>query len=274
MAERTVFFVSDRTGVTAETLGHSLLTQFDGITFVPITVPFVDSVEKAVQVARRIDWEAERTGCRPIVFTSFVHNANRAPLLRSRGLVLDYFAEFLAPLEEELGVQSSHTLGRTHGMSDASSYNSRIDATHFAMDSDDGHGIIHYDEADLILTGVSRSGKTPTCLYLALQYGVFAANYPLTEDDMESGRLPKPLREHRGKLYGLTISVERLIQIRRERRPGGSYSSSRQVRFELRSAERMFRQHGISYIDTTHRSIEEISSTILSETGVKRRASP
>ena len=146
MAERTVFSCPDRTGVTAETLGHSLLTQFDGINFAPTTVPFVDSVEKAVQVARRIDWEAERTGCRPIVFTSFVHNAIRAPLLRSRGLILDYFAEFLAPLEEELGVQSSHTLGRTHGMSDASSYNSRIDATPFAMDSDDGHGIIHYDE--------------------------------------------------------------------------------------------------------------------------------
>ena len=274
MAERTVFFVSDRTGVTAETLGHSLLTQFDGIRFTAVTVPFVDSVEKAVQLGRRIDWEAGRTGCRPIVFTSFVHKAIRAPLLRSRGLVLDYFAEFLGPLEEELGVQSSHTLGRTHGMTDASSYNSRIDATHFAMDSDDGHGVRHYDRADLILTGVSRSGKTPTCLYLALQYGVYAANYPLTERDMESGRLPKPLQDHRQKLYGLTISPERLAQIRRERRPGGNYASSKQVRFELRSAERMYQQHGIRHIDTTHRSIEEISSTILSETGVKRRASP
>lgn len=274
MAERTVFFVSDRTGVTSETLGHSLLTQFEGIRFRPVTVPFVDSVEKAVQVSKRIDREADRTGCRPLVFTSFVHNAIRAPLLRSQGLVLDYFAQFLTPLEEELGVQSSHTLGRTHGMADATSYNSRIDATHFAMDSDDGHGVIHYDQADLILTGVSRSGKTPTCLYLALQYGVFAANFPLTEGDMESGRLPKSLHGHREKLYGLTISAQRLIQIRSERRPGGSYSSARQVRFELRSAERMYRRHGIRHIDTTHLSIEEIASTILSETGVKRRASP
>ena len=274
MAERTVFFVSDRTGVTAETLGHSLLTQFEGVQFVSVTVPFVDSVEKAVQVSRRIDWEADRTGHRPLVFTSFVHNAIRAPLLRSKGLVLDYFAEFLGPLENELGVKSSHTLGRTHGMADATSYNSRIDATHFAMDADDGHAVVHYDQADLILTGVSRSGKTPTCLYLALQYGVFAANYPITEGDMESGRLPQVLKDHHRKLYGLTISAERLTQIRRERRPGGNYASSRQVRFELRSAERMFRKHGLRYIDTTHRSIEEISSTILSETGVKRRASP
>lgn len=274
MAERTVFFVSDRTGVTAETLGHSLLTQFDAIRFNAVTVPFVDSVEKAVRVSRKIDREADRSGCRPIVFTSFVHNAIRAPLLRSRGLVLDYFAEFLGTLEEELGVRSSHTPGRTHGMSDTSSYNSRIDATHFAMDSDDGHGVIHYDQADLILTGVSRSGKTPTCLYLALQYGVFAANYPLTEDDMESGRLPGVLDGHRQKLYGLTIAPDRLAQIRRERRPGGNYASARQVRFELRSAEQLYRRYGIRHIDTTHRSIEEISSTILSETGVKRRASP
>ena len=274
MAERTVFFVSDRTGVTAETLGHSLLTQFDTIRFKAVTVPFVDSVEKAVQVSRRIDFEADRTGCRPVVFTSFVHNAIRAPLLRSKGLVLDYFAEFLATLEDELGVRSSHTLGKTHGMSDTSSYNSRIDATHFAMDSDDGHGVIHYDQADIILTGVSRSGKTPTCLYLALQYGVFAANYPLTEDDMESGRLPEALNDRRQKLYGLTIAPDRLAQIRRERRPGGNYASVRQVRFELRSAEQLYRKYGIRHIDTTHRSIEEISSTILSETGVKRRASP
>ncbi len=274
MAERTVFFVSDRTGVTAETLGHSLLTQFDAIRFKAVTVPFVDSVGKAARVARQIDGEADRTGCRPIVFTSFVHNAIRAPLLRSRGLVLDYFAEFLGALEEELGVRSSHTLGKTHGMLDTRSYNSRIDATHFAMDSDDGHGVIHYDQADLILTGVSRSGKTPTCLYLALQYGVFAANYPLTEDDMESDRLPAALNDHRQKLYGLTIAPGRLAQLRRERRPGGNYASAGQVRFELRSAEHIYRKYGIRYIDTTQRSIEEISSTILSETGIKRRANP
>ena len=274
MIERTVFFVSDQTGVTAETLGHSLLTQFDRVEFVAMTVPFVNSVDKAIQVSKRIDREAERTGVRPIVFTSFVQNDVRAPLLGSKGLVLDFFAAFLEPLEDELGMKSSHTLGRAHGMTDLTSYDSRIDATNFAMDADDGHSTRHYDRADVILTGVSRSGKTPTCLYLALQYGVFAANYPLAEEDLESGQLPDALRPHRRKLYGLTIAAERLRQIRLERRSVGRYASVQQVNFELRSAERLYKKLGIPFIDTTHCSVEEIASTILSETGVERRASP
>ncbi len=274
MAERTVYFVSDQTGVTAETLGHSLLTQFDGVEFRTATVPFVDSVDKAKEVSRRIDRSADRTGAKPIVFTSFVQEEIRAPLLASRGLVLDFFSAFLGPLEEELRIQSSHTLGRAHGMADITRYDSRINAMNFAMDADDGHGIRHYDRADVILTGVSRSGKTPTCLYLALQYGVFAANYPLAEEDLESGELPEVLKKFRSKLYGLTIETGRLRQIRRERRPQGRYASAQQVSFELRSSERLYKRLGIPFIDTTRCSIEEIASTILSETGIERRANP
>ena len=271
MLERMVFFVSDQTGVTAETLGHSLLTQFDGIKFKSVTVPFVDSLDKAIEISKRIDMELDRTGIRPIVFTSFVHEKVRAPLLLSKGLVLDFFEAFLAPLENELKTQSSHTLGKAHGMVDIPTYDARIEATNFAMDADDGHSVHHYNKADLILTGVSRSGKTPTCLYLALQYGVFAANYPLTEDDLESGRLPKTLVPYRDKLYGLTIAPDRLRQIRLERRSAGRYASVQQVSFELRSAEGLYKKMGLPFIDTTHCSIEEIASTILNETSVERR---
>ena len=274
MSERTVFFVSDQTGVTAETLGHSLLTQFGGVEFRAVTVPFVNSVDKAVQVCKRIDRDADQTGRRPVVFTSFVQDEIRAPLLGSRGLVLDFFAAFLGPLEDEFGIKSSHTLGRAHGMIDVTRYDSRIDAMNFAMDADDGHGTKQYDRADVVLTGVSRSGKTPTCLYLALQYGIFAANYPLAEEDLESGELPNALRSCRGKLYGLTIETARLRQIRLERRPEGRYASAQQVSFELRSAVRLYKKLGIPFIDTTHCSIEEIASTILSETGIERRANP
>ena len=274
MTERTVFFVSDQTGVTAETLGNSLLTQFDGVEFKPVTVPFVDTVDKAIQVARRINLSASQTGLRPIVFTSFVHDAVRAPLLGCEGLVLDFFEAFLAPLEAELNSKSSHTLGKAHGMQDTLSYNSRIDATNFAMDADDGHTTRHYNKADVILTGVSRSGKTPTCLYLALQYGIFAANYPLAEEDLETGRLPDTLDPFQEKLYGLTISPARLRQIRLERRSVGRYASAQQVSFELRSAEALYKRHNIPFIDTTHCSIEEIASTILNDTGVERRVRP
>jgi hypothetical protein len=271
MARRTVFFVSDQTGVTAETLGHSLLTQFDDLNYKAVTVPFVDTVDKAMRVAANIDRVAAEENARPIVFASLVKDEVRAPLLKCNGLVLDFFEAFLAPLEAELASRSTHTLGRAHGIFDSPAYNLRIEATNFAMAADDGHGTQHYGRADIILTGVSRSGKTPTCLYMALQYGVFAANYPLADEDLEAGLLPATLVPHRAKLYGLTIAPERLRQIRLERRSQGVYASPQQVSFELRAAESIFKRFGIRSIDTTHASIEEIASTILSETGLERR---
>lgn len=266
-----VFFISDQTGVTVETLGHSLLEQFDDKTFQTVTVPFVDTVEKAVRVAQRIDQTATEDGRRPIVFASLVQDEIRAVLQRANGLVLDFFDTYLTPLEVELESRSSHTLRRDHGVHDSLAYNQRIEATNFALNTDDGHGCELYGRADIILVGVSRSGKTPTCLYLALQYGVFAANYPLTGDEFETSELPKILREHQRKLYGLTINAERLQHIRRERRAEGSYAAARQVSFELRAAESIFRRNQVSFIDSTHSSIEEIASTILSDTGLKRR---
>lgn len=271
MQQRTVYFVSDQTGVTAETLGHSLLSQFDGIEFRPVTVPFVDSVDKAEQVAATIDRTAEIEGRRPIVFASLVQEEVRRPLLESSGLVIDFFEAFLGRIEDELHIASLHALGRGHGMADQQRYNQRMEATNFAMTADDGHGTDLYDQADLILLGVSRSGKSPTCLYMALQYGIFAANYPLTEDDLESDQLPKAVRPYREKLYGLTIAPERLRQIRLERRSLGRYATPQQISFELRAAEQLFKRWSIAHIDTTHSSIEEIASTILSETGIERR---
>ena len=270
MAERTVFFVSDQTGVTVETLGHSLLTQFDKVEFNLVTVPFVDSLGKAEQVTERINRTAIQSGLRPIVFTSFVQDEVRAPLLRCNGLVLDFFEAFLSKIEEELDSQSSHVSGKAHGMQDATSYNSRIEAMNFAMDADDGRTTQQYDKADVIMTGVSRSGKTPTCVYMALQYGIFAANYPLTEDNLEIDQLPDTLVPFQKKLYGLTIEPERLRQIRLGRWSVGRYASAEQVNLELRAAEMLFKRHNIPYIDTTHCSIEEIASTILNEMGVER----
>lgn len=271
MLTHKVFFVSDQTGVTVETLGHSLLEQFEGTNFDTVTVPFVDSVAKAEQVAARINRRAKEDGRRPIVFASLVQDEVRAALLKANGLVLDFFETYLAPLEAELESQSSHTLRRQHGIDDSAGYNQRIEATNFALAADDGHGHELYPRADIILVGVSRSGKTPTALYLALQYGIFAANYPLTGDEFEGTQLPSVLAEYRDKLYGLTIKAERLQSIRRERRAEGSYASAGQVSFELRAAELMFKRNGVPYIDTTHSSIEEIASTILNEAGLERR---
>ena len=274
MNRRTIFFVSDQTGVTAETLGHSLLTQFDGEEFNRVTLPFIDNVDKADAAVRQINAVAQKEDARPIIFSTLVQDDLRERFLPAFGLFLDFFETFLNPLERELHVKSNHTIGKAHGLGDAHKYDQRIEATNFVMDNDDGARIRDYDRADIILIGVSRTGKTPTCLYLALSYGVFAANYPLSEDQLESGTLPPILEKHRTKLYGLTIGPNRLQQIRKERRPLGRYASMQQVSYEIRAAESLYRRYQISYVDTTESSIEEIASKILDSTGVERRVRP
>jgi [pyruvate, water dikinase]-phosphate phosphotransferase / [pyruvate, water dikinase] kinase len=273
VSHRTVFFVSDQTGVTAETMGHSLLTQFGGFEFRSVTLPFVSGVDKAHEAVRRINRTAEEEGARPIIFSTLVQDEVRDVVMTANGLFLDFFAAFVGPLERELDVRATHLAGRAHGMSDIASYTARINATNYALANDDGGGA-DYEHADLIVIGVSRSGKTPTCLYMALQYGVFAANYPLTEDDLEAGKLPTLLEPHRHKLYALTITPERLHQIRNERRPDSRYASRQQVQYELRAAANLFARYGIPVLDTTECSIEEIASRMLSNTGVGRRVRP
>ena len=210
MGRRTIFFVSDQTGVSAETMGHSLLTQFDGLEFRQVTLPFISTVDKAEEAVRKINATAVADGQRPIVFSTLVREDLRKVLLGGNALLLDFFAAFLGSLESELAVKSSPREGRAHGMADLQAYATRIDATNFALAADDGAVTADYARADVILIGVSRSGKTPTCIYMAMQYGIFAANYPLTEDDFEGKQLPAPLRTQTAKLFGLTIAPSRL----------------------------------------------------------------
>ena len=270
MSRRTVFFVSDQTGVTAETLGHSLMTQFEGLEFRPVTLPFVSTLDKAREAVRRIDRAAQEEGLRPIVFSTLVQDELRDVLIGANALFLDLFSAFVGPLERELNTRSTHRAGRAHGIADLAAYTTRINATNFALANDDGTGG-DYTHADVVLVGVSRVGKTPTCVYMALQYGVFAANYPLTEEDLEAGRLPARLEPFRAKLYGLTIRAERLQQIRSERRPDSRYASRAQVQYELRAADALFNRYSVPTLDTSESSIEEIASRIMNSTGIERR---
>lgn len=274
MSQRTVFFLSDQTGVTAETLGHSLLTQFDSQNFRQVTLPFIDSEDKAMAALRRINDACRDDGLRPIVFSSLVHDDLRVILKTADGLYLDIFDAFVDSLEDELEQKSSHATGKAHGMSDIDAYMKRIEATNYALSNDDGGVVRDYDQADVVLMGVSRSGKTPTCLYLAMQYGVYAANFPLTDEEFEARSLPENILRNRHKLFGLTISPARLRQIRKERRAVGKYSSAQQVSYELREAERLFKRYAIPYVDTSEFSIEEIAGRILETTGVERRVRP
>jgi len=266
---RQVFYVSDGTGITAETIGHSLLTQFAGMRFQTDRLSFVDDEEKARDAADRIRRMGEKLGSRPIVINSCVDPALSALIAESGALMLDVFAPFIEPLERELGQQRQSRVGQAHGLVDFETYHRRINAMNFALTHDDGMAV-NYDEADVILVAVSRAGKTPTCVYLALHYGIRAANYPLTDGDLETDRLPARLRPYRRKLFALTIDPDRLHQIRQERRPNSSYARMETCKREVASAEAMFQVERLPTLSTTNKSIEEISSKVLTTLGLQR----
>ena len=262
-ADRTVFFVSDGTGITAETFGHSVLSQFDGLKLRQVRLPFVDSSEKASEVVARIVQQRAVDGRRPIVFSTLVDPTINEVVQTADALFLDLIAAFVVPLEAEFGVKSTHTIGRFHAVAESERYKQRIEAIHFAMAHDDGQAHRELDQADVILVGVSRCGKTPTSLYLAVQHGVKAANYPLIPEDFDRGRLPEVLYQYKPKLFGLTIAAERLAEVRHERRPGSRYASLQNCRVEVAAAEAMMRREGIPWLSSTTKSIEEIATTIL-----------
>ena len=270
---RHVFFVSDSTGITVETLGHALLSQFDHVEFITATIPFVTDAAQALEAAARIGAAGNGSRERPIVFSTLADSELREILSRSDALVLDLFQVFIGTLEQELRVGSSHALGRFHTVTDkAASYADRIGAVEFAISHDDGAGTRSYDDADIILIGVSRSGKTPTCVYLAMQFGIRTANYPLTDEVLSRAMLPSSLLDNRERLFGLTIDPGRLRKIRSERRPGTAYSSPLRCRTEVREAEALFARHRIPCLDTSAASVEEIASRVLLRTGLRRHA--
>lgn len=267
---RSVYFISDGTGITAETFGHSILTQFN-IRVLEHRLPFIDSVEKAEDAVRTINQTCRTEGQRAIVFSTLVKEELSIILRRSEGLYMDLIQAFISPLEQEFGLRATHTIGRSHTSTDSAQYKHRIEAINFSLAHDDGQSSKNLEEADVILVGVSRSGKTPTTLFLAMQYGIKAANYPLTPDDFERGKLPSSLLPYRHKMFGLSIAPDRLAEIRNERLPGSKYAALTNCRYEVNEAERMMRKEGIRWMSSTTKSIEEIAATILQEIRMEAR---
>ena len=259
---RIVFIVSDGTGITAENFSQSILAQFEA-TFKHIRVPFVDSTEKAHDAVSSINQVASKYGVQPIVFTTLVNTELNAIVSNANGLILDMFQTFVAPLEQALGVKSTHAMNRLHHNADTEAYKNRIEAINYSLAHDDGQSNKNLAEADVILVGISRVGKTPTSLYLAMQYGMKAANYPLIPEDFERGQLPKDLIPHRSKIFGLMIDADRLSEIRNERRPGSNYAKLENCRYEINEATAMMKKESIPWVVTTSKSIEEIATTVL-----------
>jgi regulator of PEP synthase PpsR (kinase-PPPase family) len=276
MPNRTVFFISDGTGITAETFGNAVLAQFEA-QFRHVRLPFVDNAEKAHQAVRQIRHTAEVEGKKPIVFTTLVNEEVRTIIAGAcsdthQSMMLDMFGAFVHPLEQELGLTSNHRIGRFSDISKSQAYNDRIEAINYSLEHDDGQSNTNLSSADVILVGVSRSGKTPTSLYLAMQYGLKVGNYPLIPEDFERQQLPPALTPNKKKLFGLTIDPTRLAQIRNERRPNSKYASLENCRYEVAAAESMMRRTGIRWLSTTTKSIEEIATTILQEIKPERLA--
>jgi hypothetical protein len=270
--KRPAFFISDHTGITSELVGRALLAQFAGVEFHPVLLPFIDSPEKARSALDTINQAFLKYAQRPVVFSTLVQAETRAVIAEANALVLDLFALLSGPLKTELGIAPAGATGLAHGIGNQFAYQRRIDAVNFTLDHDDGSKTSNLKSADVILVGASRVGKTPTCLYLALQHGVRAANYPLTPEDFDDARLPDAITPYRAKLFGLTISPERLHQIRTERQPGSEYAALENCRHEVLQSERLFREEGIVFLDTTTQSIEEIAATIIHRLKLRRHA--
>ncbi|MFX4227797.1 MAG: pyruvate, water dikinase regulatory protein [Porticoccaceae bacterium] len=268
--KRYVFYISDSTGLTAEGLGNALLAQFKTIEISRVFLPYTNTQEKARQALLRIRSSGQLGDARPIIIATILDPGIREIIAESDGYVIDVFGDFLPGIEEELGEKSQSKVGGTHVDPADKKALRRIDAVNYALENDDGARINHYDRANLILVGVSRSAKTPTCLYMAMQFGIFAANYPLTEEDLELGKLPSKLMPFRDRLMALTIAPERLSEIRNERRSDSKYASLKQCQWEVREAALIYQKNGLKVIDTTSLSVEEIATQVLVATGVQR----
>lgn len=270
---RSAFFISDGTAITSETLGRSILSQFPSVAFETRVIPYVDTLERADDAVAQINLAYARDGVLPLVFDTIVDAKVRERINSANAFNLDIYEGLVARISEEIGVEPAPEGGHSHSNIDSDSYKARIDAVDFALDNDDGARTRHYNAADIILIGVSRSGKTPTSLYLALQFGIRAANYPLTEDDLYENKLPPALVPYRDKLFGLVIDTDRLVKIRQERRAGSRYASYQQCQLEQRAIQGIYISQGIPNIDVSEMSIEEIATRILQMTGLKRRIS-
>lgn len=268
--KRHVLMLSDGTGITAEHLGNSLLSQFSGIHFEKQTMPYIDSPEEADIAIEKINSHHKKTGEKPIVFMTVVNQEVADKIRKSDAMVFDLFNTFLGPLEKALQEKSSYTVGQAHSMSNVKTYTHRIEAVEYALSHDDGVHARGYEKADIILIGVSRSGKTPSCLYMALHFGIMAANYPFTEDDLSWHKLPDSLKPYKKKLFGLIINPERLHHIRSERSPGSRYATLEQCRREISEIEDLYKREHIPYLDSTKYSIEEIATKVLAMAGLKR----
>jgi len=270
MPSHIAFFISDSTGITAETIGYSLIAQFPDLKFNNTTIAYIESEEQANNVLKKIEESAKKSKLPVLIFSTLADPKLREIISKAKGVFLDCFNAFLPKIENALKEKSAQTIGQYHAIKNKHRHASRIENIHFTLETDDGNRTEHYPDADLILMGASRSGKTPVCLYLAMHFGLRAANYPLTEEDLAKPELPKAIASYQEKLFGLTVDPTSLSEMRKNRYQNSQYASSAQCEKEIEKSEDLFKRYKIPFLNTTDFSVEEISTKILHTLKLKR----
>jgi len=262
-SNRAVFFVSESTGITAETMGHSLLSQFPHIDFTYLQRPYVNTLEKAKELVNEISQVSKEQGFKPLVFATMPETYINKTLENADCHYYEIFENILDKIGQDLHTKPTRESGLSHGLVNEKTYDARIEALNYTLKHDDAMVLKTLDQADVIIVGVSRSGKTPTSLYLALKYGIKAANYPVTDTDFDKGDLPEVLIDNQDKLFATKIEANRLHEIREKRRPSSQYSALATCIDEIKKAEELFDKYNLKPMDVTHQSIEELSAHIV-----------
>jgi len=266
-----VYYVSGSTAILAEDMGKALLAQFQGILFREEKIPFIHTPEDAHKALEHILQQSE--GNPPLVFCTIMDQATRDVFNCPQVRFFDIFLNTLELLEQALGTPALREPGYSRHFT-LSRMNKRVDAIHFSLEHDDGTRPAEYDEAEIILVGVSRSGKTPASIYLATHMELKSANFPLTEDHLHQHELPKEIVRNRKRAVGLTCSPQYLHTIREKRYAGSTYASLATCTRELQQANRLYIRHNLKVINVEGRSIEEIAVQAIQAIGLNKKNRP
>jgi len=267
---KEIYYVSDSTGILATNLGQALICQFPEVNFHEEKFPFIKTEEEAQKTINYI--VKQSSGRFPIIFSTLMDPKIRDIFDHPQVEFFDVCGTFLERLEGALEAKALRVPGFSRQI-DFIDMANRVEAINYTLNHDDGTKLSEYDEADVILVGVSRSGKTPVSVYLSTHMGLKSANYPLTERDLDSYSIPKSLRENKKKVVGLTTKPELLESIRQKRYPNSKYAKRSTCIHELQQAQQIFLRNQLPVIDTSGKSIEELATQISQEIGLYKKSS-
>ncbi|WP_028582415.1 pyruvate, water dikinase regulatory protein [Desulfogranum japonicum] len=256
MQMKNVYYISGSTAILAEDMGRALLAQFSGFRFKEEKIPFIHTVAEAEEALNRILDQCKEE--KPLLFCTIMDQHTRDVFNHPDVLFFDIFLETLEKVETSLGVCALREPGYSRHFT-MSKMTKRVDAIHYSLEHDDGTKPKDYDIADLILVGVSRTGKTPVSIYLATHMELKAANFPLTADHLGKHELPKEIVKNKSRAIGLTASPRYLHEIREKRYHGSTYASLDTCTRELQQARQLYRRYDLKTLNVEGRSIEELA---------------